>query len=255
MSTLVYKYRILPLGGAKARREVLDHPDLMEQFRLAHELQNKFVEIEREYEQGKTDLWSSYPHIADLEKAVTAAETALSEVSDRASKHRSSTRGKKLPPGLMAELKTAKQARTAAKTQRREAISAVLETAQPRLDELFATRTAARKALYASYCQEGNLYWATYNAVLDDHKVSAKRVADRRAKGLPCEMRFQRWDGTGRIAVQLQRGAGQPPRTPERIAGPKGKWANVMQIRQHPDVSSPGTPTPGASSDASAVAP
>jgi hypothetical protein len=88
----------------------------------------------------------------------------------------------------------------------------------------------AIRGLYAEFVQNRGLYWATYNAITDDHKVAVRMVDRKRKAGQPAQLRFKRWTGEGTISVQLQRAAGDPPRTPVLLASGGGKWRNVLQL-------------------------
>ncbi len=243
MSTVVYRYRIAPMGTVAHRRSVLDQPDLLEQFRLAHDMRSDLVLIEQDYDAAKAAMWSSYPSVGETEAELADAELQMTLLLERARKERSEDRTKKLRPDTAAAHRDAKQRVTAARKARREAISAVHEAAAEDLERILTARAAAQKALYATYVQERGLYWATYNAVLKSHRTAAQRVAAARAAGRPAQMRIHHWDTTGRIAVQLQRAAGAPPRTPNVIADPAGKYRNVLQIRTAPGADPAAWPT------------
>lgn len=237
VATQVFKYRINPTGGAAARREVLDHPDLMEQFFAAHRLRNSFVEVDQDHEAGKAALWSSFPAVAEAESHLRVAEARLEELLAQARQERSADRSRRLRSAIAAELRAAKAVVKEVKAQRRAAIEAAMPEAEPRLFALAERRSAQQKDRYATFVQrDGGLYWATYNAVRTNHNTAAGRVSAQRAKGRPAELRFHRWTGEGRIAVQLMRNAADPPRTPALISSGSGKWKNVFQIRMNPVV-------------------
>jgi hypothetical protein len=133
----------------------------------------------------------------------------------------------------------------AAKTRRRELISAAREQARPELEAAAAAEKAAVKALYAAYCQQGKpcrrddgddavvlLYWPVYNDVVAHHRIAVSRVMAARAAGHPAQLRHHRWDGGGSLHAQLMHASGDPAAAPEVLASGEGKWRNVLQV--HP---------------------
>lgn len=233
MATLVYRYRINPMGSAQERRDVLNQPDLLEQFHLAHQLRNALVQIEHEHEQAKADLWGRYPRVATMQELAEAADTAVQDLLARAKKEHSEDRTTKTRPDTARELAAARKATREAKKARREAIADTYAIAKPQLEELKTERKAAIKTLYATFCQTGQpgkLYWATYNAVTDGHATAVKLVARHRKEGRAAQLRFHRWEGTGRIAVQLQRADTDPLRSPAMLSSGGGQWRNVLRL-------------------------
>lgn len=69
----------------------------------------------------------------------------------------------------------------------------------------------------------------SWNDVVDHHRVAEQRVISLRQQGRPAELRFRRFTGGGALAVQLQRQAGAPQRTPELLASGTGTWRNVLR--------------------------
>ncbi len=186
---------------------------LREQLRLAHALREDLVSLQRDYEAAINGVWSSFPQIADLEQRLSTAELEAAEpavATDR----------------LVAARNAVKRLRRA----RREAINAVRGRASLRIGEAGDALRNAQKKLYAQYCQDGDLGWHTFNDVVAQHKAAVKRIKQSRAAGHPARLQHHRFDGTGTIAVQLQRRAGQPPRTPAVLADPAGKYHNVLLL-------------------------
>ncbi|MFW6033747.1 MAG: zinc ribbon domain-containing protein [bacterium] len=226
MAVTVHKYRVpgwfVRQGGVPA---VVD-----EQLRLAHDLGNDLVTLEHDYERDMAEVWSSYPDVAMAEKRRDEAEQRVADLSEKVAeeRRRQGTRAPKHP--AVAELREAKAALRQARVERREAISAVREQAKARTDRLRDDLRAAQKRLYADYVQGRGLYWAVYNDVLARHRVAVQRIQAKRRAGRPAMLRHHRWDGTGALAVQLQRQADDPVRSPELLASGQGKWRNVLQI-------------------------
>lgn len=249
----VYKFRV---PGWWVRKGKV--PDVVEtQLRMAHNLYNALTELQHAYDADKAAMWSSYPSIAEVEKRLGDTVGRIDELSAVVAKLRSQQRTRTPKGGVVDELRAASAEAKKLRVERRKAISTVRsgpdkEKVKARIDELTTALFAARKALYAEYVQEGRpadervwddtlqqwitepvrhkLYWACFNQVVANHKVAAAGVDKKRAEGQPAAMRFRRWDGTGALAVQLQRQADDPTRSPELLASDKGKWRNVLQL-------------------------
>lgn len=259
MATLVYRYRINPMGSAAARRDVLNHPDLLTQFQFAHRLRNALVELERDQEDAMAVLWSAQPAVAAAESELVAAEAVLLPLIDAAKTKQSTTRTRGTASDDEVSITAARAAVKQARTARRAAISACYAQVKPQIETIRGNHRAAVKDLYRQFCQDGQarhrccpactvppesdtctacnahnprakLHWSTYNAVVDDHRTAVKLIAQKRRNGQPAALRFHRWDGTGRIAVQLQRQAADPPRTPTTLSDTNGKWRNVLLL-------------------------
>lgn len=207
-------------------------PEVGVQLRLAHDLREDMVSLEHGREQAVKDVWSAYPGVAGAEAALAEAEARAGELAEqlKAEKSAQRTRAPKTPTA--AALRAVRAEAAAARVARRAAIAEVREDAKARLDELTAGHRAAMKALYADYVQTRGLYWATYNDVADHHRAAVRRIGALRAGGRPAALRHHRFDGTGSLAVQLQRQAGDPERSPALLASGQGKWRNVLRI--HP---------------------
>lgn len=211
-----------------------DIPDeLRSQIRLAHDLRNALVELQHGYEETVRAIWSSFPAVADCEAALAAAESEAAAAAQALSAEKSRQRTKRVTGPIADRLRTARATVKSARQIRRDTIAAVREQALPRLKSASEQLRADQKRLYKQYCTDGDLYWATFNAVLEHHKTAVKMLNQKRAQGRPAQLRFHRWDGTGTIAVQLQRAADAPPRTPATIADPTGRWANVLMLPWH----------------------
>ena len=80
--------------------------------------------------------------------------------------------------------------------------------ARPEVDR---RRPAGRDtAIGGTYPQarDARMYWASWAETVRNHKAAVKRMNARRAEGRPVQLRYRRWDGTGTVAVQLQRKIG-----------------------------------------------
>lgn len=199
---------------------------LRRQLRLVHDLREDLVSAQLAYEEAIKEVWSSYPTVAAAEEDLAAAQQRADGAADVVKQAR--TKRVSGPPADA--LRTARAEVKAARQRRRDAIRMVIDDADTRLRVLADQLKATHKQLYGEYCQSGDLYWASFNTVLDHHKTAVKQIGRRRKSGQPAQLRHHRFDGTGTIAVQLQRQAGAPARTPPVIADAAGKYRNVLQV-------------------------
>lgn len=213
-------------------------PDVVvQQLRAAHSLREDLVAIQHEHEDTIKAIWSSYPEVAAAEEVLAAAEEAAKTAADRVKAERVKQQTKRITGQVADELKQARAEVKAAKTARREAIAAVKDEAAQRLAAAGEARKTQEKDLYRRYAQEGALYHSTFTDVVDAHRVAVARVRKQRAEGQASALRHHRFAAEGRLAVKLQRSAGQPPRTPEVLANPEGRYRNVLSLPGwvHPD--------------------
>ena len=203
---------------------------LRQQLWLAHNLREDLVSLQLAYDDDLKAIWSSYPDVAQAEDTMAAAEADAAALSERVKQARVEARSKKISTELTQQLRDAKKRLKDARQARRDAIAVVKDDAAERRKARSDQLAADRKALYGQYCRDGDLYWASFNTVLDHHKTAVKRIAAQRASGKPATLRHHRFDGSGTIAVQLQRQAGAPPRTPMVLADEAGKYRNVLHI-------------------------
>lgn len=204
---------------------------LRTQLWLAHNLREDLVSLQHDHEDTVRSIWSSYPAVAAAETELASADKARQEAQEKVAAERARQQTRRITGPAAAALRDAKQRTKDARSRRRDAIGGVRDEANTRLRDANSALKAAQKALYKQYCQDGELYWATFNAVLDHHKTAVKRVQQARRDGRPAQMRHHRFDGTGTVAVQLQRQSGQPQRNPATIADTSGsKWRNVLTL-------------------------
>lgn len=187
---------------------------MAEQFRLANDLWNALVEIWRGHEDAKAAIWATDP-------AVTAAQRDLSDLTDTAKIIRQRMRGARSQDRTTvpreddaAALASLKNEITAAAGRLREARDAASASLRDAFAEALTARHAAVKATYADFVQQRGLGWGTWNDITRRRFPAAIAAAEKRRKdGQPAELRFRRFDGTGTLTIQVQRGAGCPPRT------------------------------------------
>lgn len=188
--TSVYPTRIYTYGCLPPTKNA----DLVEtQFRLARVYKNKLIEIElarlervRKAILTAPDVAAAKRRLDDLLAERAAADTAIraARAAARSGVVDVSAMKAKLA-ALKPELKAAREALKSAKAvQKSEAITA----------EIDAADAAAAAAVRAARAASG-LYWGTYLLV----EQAAEQA--RKSKHDP---KFRRWDGRGRIGVQIQ---------------------------------------------------
>lgn len=199
------------------------------ELRRAHQAQNKLVEFHLDHADRVRKVWETRPELAELAQTVDEADSAVHELVETAKKQRVARRTTRPDADTKRELAAARKTLREAKAAYREAKAVAYPTLEPLLAEANSHRKAAIKAHYRVAVDDG-LYWATWNEVVAHHETARKQIAQKRKNGLPADLRFRRWDGTGTLAVQLQRETGSPARTPATIADPDGRWQNVAHL-------------------------
>jgi hypothetical protein len=179
--------------GAKVAKA--DLPRAMEILRKSHEYRNKLVELELA-RRAATDaaLAQLSPELAAVEAQLAQAETAVGAALEACAESRKALCSKKPSPEAAAALKEAKANRAIWYAKRKELRAALFASDEwtAKQDEIEQGHRAAWKDARAN-C---GLHCGTYLV------VEQARGGDR--SGAP--PRFARFDGCGRIAVQIQNG-------------------------------------------------
>ena len=89
---------------------------------------------------------------------------------------------------------------------------------------------ASLRALYDRYVRGEGLLWCTWNDVVTQHFATLNRLRQQRITRPDKTFRHRPFRGSGTLAVQLIRRAGDPPRTPAVLADPNGKYRNYLQL-------------------------
>ncbi|WP_344958104.1 hypothetical protein [Actinomadura miaoliensis] len=198
--TTVYQYAVIKSQLPDA---------VIEEMRRAHDCHNALVEIEHRHEQRIADAYAAHPDIASALKRLEDATAAVEAAEKAAAAERQAKRSQKVATETAEAVK-------AARAHRKEAAARVKELkrrlrnspeVKPLLREADAQRRAEIKRTYATFTN-GGLFWASYNEALSNFQAAVKRVQSDRRDGRPAGLRFRRWDGSGTIAVQLQRASG-----------------------------------------------
>lgn len=207
-------------------------PDVVHaQLRLAHDLREDLVALQLDYERDMRAIWSSYPGVAAAEAALEQAQALVDDLLEQVRAQRTRLGSKTVDPALTSQLAAARGEVKRARQARRDSIADVREAATRQRQERTARLRAEEKRLYRRYCQDGDLYWGTYNDVVRHHRTAVARVRRQRAEGRPATLRHHRFDGTGTLTVQLQRVGGMPAvRSPQLLADPAGRYRNVLSL-------------------------
>lgn len=235
MATRVDRYGVRAHGSAEHRRETVSDPRMLVQLRLGHQLKNAIVAAWRAYEESKKAVWSGFAEVSAAEGQLAAAEERAIELTRQARAEHSADRTAATRQSTADQLAAARAAVGAARQQRKQAMHEVSGEARPKLAACEEDYERAIRDLYRVYCQDGiypmfcgacdgvvnattgtcvdcetpyrrrKLYWATYNAIVEDMKTAVKLVEQKRAQGRPAQLRFRRWQGEGTLSAQLQR--------------------------------------------------
>jgi len=221
MSTLVYAY------GCAPNTPICEEVD--EQLHLAHEFYNKLVELEIRHENALDAMWREYPDIASMMDQIDTTDLIITELKKRGKAERVENVSTVTSEPLALELKRAKRGQKETRAALRTAKNRIKEDVALPKKHLLAEHQARAKAARIDFAHRG-LYWGTYNRVWADMKVAVEGVIRKRTGGEPARLHFRRWDGTGTLAVQLQRQDGDPPRDPQGLAEGTTKWRNVFSV-------------------------
>lgn len=221
--------------GCPARADLDDAG--IRQLRLANQLWNALVEAEHAHEDAKAAIWGRDPRVAAAQETLAAAQQAADEIRERIRASRQADRTTVPRDGDKSALAAASSARREAKT----ALDAARQAALPGLREAFGeakkARAAAHKALYKTFVQEKGLGWGTHNDIVRRRFPAAvAKVEERRKSGLPAQLRYRRFDGTGTLTVQVQRQAGHPPRTVPALNSGRHPQSGVLALTPWQDM-------------------
>lgn len=191
-TTRVYKYGCRePVEGLELVRE---------QMRLGSRYRNTLVEIERGRRDAVRAAIGALPDVAAAEDAARAAWAEFRQESDVLKGMRAALRKRRVDPALLAAYTTARDAyRGALKTlyAARKSAATRIADERDRIQELANELTrSARK-----HC---GVYWGIYLLAEAELKQAAKMPLWDELE--PSDPHFERFDGTGQVAVQIQGG-------------------------------------------------
>lgn len=174
----------------------------LEQLRLQNQFWNALVEIHHEFSQRYHDLRDGFDEkikcLTEKDKELGERIAALTQ--QMKDKRKAARSGKAPVDGLreerMALIAERKPLREELKQYREE----IKIQIKPQMHELDAEHKARVKALRQEYAGKG-LYWGNYNAVVDSYQTARSRAMKEGA-----QLRFHRFDGSGRWTCQIQGG-------------------------------------------------
>jgi hypothetical protein len=204
-------------------------PEAVEELFRAHALRNELVEIELRHAERIAQVWTRHTDLAAAQANVDAADAVVEQAVQAGKDYRQKNRTTKIPADLRQIVSEKRQVLRDARAVLRDAKARAYPMMKPQLITANDERKADVKATYRRYVDQG-LYWATYNDVTAHHQTAVKAIAAKRKNGQPAQLRFHRWQGEGTLTVQLQRGEGAPPRTPEVLADENGRYSNVAYL-------------------------
>lgn len=209
------------------------HGDLpteaIEELHRAHLLQNQLTETYKRYEERVQEIWKQFPELQRIEERFAALDAELTELVEAAKQQRIQARSTKIDGTLRDQIKTKRAEIRELRAERRDAKTRTYLLAKPLLTDARNDRRAYTKSLYR-VSVDGGLYWANFNEVTAHHETAIRQLSAARKAGKPADLRFRRWTGEGTLAVQLQRDAGRPQRTPALIASDRSPWRNVFSL-------------------------
>jgi ribosomal protein L37AE/L43A len=172
--------------------------DCQEQLFLMNKFWNQLVEIDRSDRAKYREIIAEDSSVSELETELNSVSEEIAKFSAERKKLRAAKRSKNVDDGLIVERIKAlrereKQIRAELKILRADAR---LE-AKPALEALNSARKdAVKQARNAS-----GLWWGNYNAVAESYEQ-----ARAKAMKIGVDLRFRRFDGSGRFVNQIQGG-------------------------------------------------
>jgi hypothetical protein len=162
------------------------------EMRRRNNLWNALVEIERRHQEAVRPL------IAPKNETVSQLRARLKEIRDEIKTRRRRERsGRADVEALLAEADEIKAQLATARERAAESRKQKREESKDALAELETVRRAAVKEAQ----RQSGLYWCNYGEVIDSYSVARIRAIRERS-----ELRFHRWDGSGKVTVRYQNG-------------------------------------------------
>jgi hypothetical protein len=172
--------------------------DCHEQLFLMNKFWNQLVEIERADRARYREILLENQEVAELEARLAEVSGQILELSTERKKLRAAKRSKNIDDGLLVEhIKSLRESERAIKIQLKELRAKAREASKPALDAL----NAARKEAVKLARNQSGLWWGNYNAVCESYET-----ARAKAMKIGVDLRFKRFDGSGRFVNQIQGG-------------------------------------------------
>jgi len=172
--------------------------DCHEQLFMMSKFWNQLVEIDHADRERYRAILTEDPEVATLEVRLFETSEQLLSLSTERKKLRSSARSKNVDDGLLVErIKILRETEKSIKAQLKLSRAAKREASKPALDAL----NEAHKATVKQARKTCGLFWSNYNAVLESYQA-----ARTKAMKIGVDLRFRRFDGSGRFVNQVQGG-------------------------------------------------
>jgi F0F1-type ATP synthase membrane subunit b/b' len=200
MGTLVYKFGVLP--------PTLNQDEALRQMRLGHDHYNRLMSFLADRRDGIRKAMADAGMDEGLQDAREQAKLELQQAEAYVKERRAATRSRSETQSDLdrvsdarAKYKSTKEACSASAKLRRASSTSYKEEIR-RLSALFTKRV---KLARCELVRDEGLYWGTYLLV---EKAADQAHDDARLyyKGEPSDPRRKRWEGDGRIGVQIQKG-------------------------------------------------
>lgn len=185
MAIIVHEYGLLSPKVNAARVE--------EQFKLAHRYRNVLTEIELKRREAIRKIMASHPEMVPFETELAEVNAEIEKLRSDVNAIRKVERKRSATPEQSKRIKQlvarAKELRAEIRSRRKEVAAAV----KPELDAVQLAAVERRK----EERKKSGVYWGTY--------LLQEAAADQ-ARDQPMPPKFTRWDGGGRVSVQIQNG-------------------------------------------------
>lgn len=166
---------------------------LNEQFQLARVYKNKLIEIEKERRAKREALLAAQPAVALVQAQIDELTKKIETLRAHVSGEHQDKRDKKTSPQSRSELKALKEARRDLYKKLKNERASIRESLQDALEKIDNESYEASKAAYG----ESSCFWGT--------KLLINKEMEQ-AKKSPTGPQFRRWDGGGRVGIQIQKG-------------------------------------------------
>lgn len=189
-SILVYEYGCLP--PTEGLQEMLDA------MFLRNRLWNALVEIDRAYREKVRAVFTNDHEISPLHAEIESVNSELEAVrKDIKSRRRVARTGTVDDQDLRRTAMELRERRRLLANLIREKRRALREKLRPVLDQIERERVnKAKEAMHSS-----GLWWCNYEEVYNSYELA--RVKAMKSGG---DLRFHKWDGTGKVTVRFQKG-------------------------------------------------
>ncbi len=199
MSVIVYEYGLSP---PKVNAALVE-----EQFRLAHKYRNMLTEIELDRRSKIRAIMASHPEMLPFETELAEVQAEIEKLRGEINAIRIAARKRAATPEQSKRIKQLSARSRELRGEIKERRKRVAAEVKPELDAIQAVAVQRRKDERA----KSGVYWGTY--------LLQEAAADQ-ARDQPMPPKFTRWNGDGRVSVQIQQGLTK-----------EGLWGDSRQVQ------------------------